>query len=204
MTVDSTSEPKDPETAPPAKRFGWFHSATNIINLLLVTFTLGAVAAAFWQGSISRDVAKRQLRAYVFMDGGKLNWEQGAPTATLSINYKNTGATPAYKFRIGVTYMFESPDLQGALQVPGWEQTVGYTDLGPNSVLETSDPSIPMPQGETSSWITGSRHLYISTRIEYDDAFDEHHITTNRFRFIASQADGAVVVNQQALGSTSD
>lgn len=64
-----------------------------IVTLLLAFF-------GFWQVIVSRDTARRQLRAYVTILGGavRLATVDGRPGFWFNVELKNSGLTPGYQF----------------------------------------------------------------------------------------------------------
>ncbi|HXQ53805.1 MAG TPA: hypothetical protein VN802_22125 [Stellaceae bacterium] len=157
----------------------------------LVLMTGFLAAAAFWQGAIARDVARRQLRAYV----------TGAPLFTFAFDEKtrpavrvsltNSGQTPAHHLR-------ERYKVDLLSHPPG---------PGMNLPIITSEFSAPMvlhPKGEpfffraicdrdfTEEEISrirdGSARIYIYGELIYCDAFNtERH--TRFFYSITADAE---------------
>ena len=86
-----------------AVSFRYLPSPTELVgdtgaDRWLVFATVLLAVFAFWQGWISRDTARRQLRAYVCIYGGSIILRQAAQQIFLEgyVTLKNFGDTPAY------------------------------------------------------------------------------------------------------------
>lgn len=80
------------------------------------------------QSTISSDTAKRQFRAYVQYESGKLSISKDGQSYTIFIEIKNTGQTPAYSVRhwIGAAVMDRVPDPLSYFYPPNVLRPGGY------------------------------------------------------------------------------
>jgi hypothetical protein len=104
-----------------------------LFNLLLVGVTVGLIGVGALTIRKMRDTEQRQLRAYVFIDGGSFKVagrRPGNPRLQGHIDLKNFGQTPAYDFRI-------------------------WTGVG---VFDTENVPLPESVGQTSGTIGPGAH----------------------------------------------
>ncbi|HEV2594168.1 MAG TPA: hypothetical protein VGU01_03085 [Sphingomicrobium sp.] len=158
-------------------------SAASGLAVAIFTWRLFVVGrdqhrAVMESNSISRDTARRQLRAYVGCVGAEAHGIDGSAALQITIKFRNAGQTPAHGLSAkGGCRMFQYP--------------------GPTTFNEVSDhihaPSTLVPGGETLKTETapitavqkrdlfaGKYALYAYGQATYTDVFGEQHVTHYR------------------------
>jgi len=134
--------------------------------------------------SVMRWAARRQLRAYIFLDPAKEFTFVRRPSTTatmeVEIHVKNLGATPAHDV-IGESWV-----TLDVWPMPADFSFTGPLDDGPRSpdVIPPggrshfhTGSSRPLTAEEFAAVQSGALRVYIYGAIRYKDAFDRHHWT---------------------------
>lgn len=153
------------------KLIAWSPALLALITAILAFFTY-----RLW--SATKETAKRQLRAYVFMkleDGAKMLYDaNGCLTAPLII--KNFGQTPAYDFiswlHIGL-YKFP---LDTKLDQPSYLPTASKAPIAPSDIFrqyailpaQLNDAEVEAIRNKTAS-------IFVCGEVIYHDAFKIRH-----------------------------
>jgi hypothetical protein len=144
---------------------------------LLVVATLLLALFGFWQVMVSRDTARRQLRAYVFVSGAKIiHGITDNSIIEAHVEIKNSGQTPAYKMMavIGLTFDTYPPPQSITLTVPDQNYLSLRTriDLGPGdkTFTDTHAGRLLTPL-EKDSLVAGTKAIWVYGEIRYRDAF---------------------------------
>ena len=123
------------------------------------------------QRQLAEDTAERQLRAYVFVDGGSLilmTTDQGRMFIQGRVVLKNFGQTPGYKFatwtRMDVLET-KSPVFRDDLE--GFGESV----IGPGSKRHVPVVRGPIDTADLQAIRRGTKSIFIWGRIDYVDAF---------------------------------
>lgn len=161
------------------------HSEATVELTLLLFIATAVLAAITWYLALGAErTARRQLRAYVFVQSAGIKRVAigGTPQATILV--KNSGQTPAYDVRIafgiaGVKNVQELEDL--AKKNYGATRIVGPVHL---SHGETLSPSCffggALNPAMWESLTAAKVKLYVHGRIDYTDIFGKKHWTTLR------------------------
>lgn len=164
----------------------WIAGASTIAVAIAIYLTIEA-------NSISRDTAKRQLRAYIGMSVGGIE-HFGTHDPVIAFTMTNSGETPAYRFRliykVDVCTESERPDIPdiSALEGKPFEQVApGAGDL-------------------TRCWFgkmltrklrrdiyRGRLHVYITGIAEYEDAFGDRYLYRFRRRNVKTHAQHGLI-----------
>jgi hypothetical protein len=158
--------------APLERPEGW----AVIVGLL----TLGAVC---YQALLSRDTARRQLRAYVCVSGATIAFRQlDAPD--IKVDMRNGGLTPAYEMRYWIGISIGSYPLNQPLPSPPVDFQTGASVMPPSGVeFMPAQWSHPIPIGILSELGTPKRTLYVHGKATYMDAFGKKRFTEFRLMF---------------------
>jgi hypothetical protein len=162
--------------------------ATLISLIVYACITHGQLIAIRETNWISRDVAQKQLRAYVGIEPSFLENLAPNSTTTVSFSVTNFGQTPAYNSRIYSDVQILPYPFPESLAFP-FAPPLG-TKFGSVSAIY---PHSPLPAGkkmdrsltrdEALAVYEGSKsRLYAGGTLFYDDIFNKSHCT----RFFAS------------------
>jgi hypothetical protein len=138
-------------------------------------------SAAETQVGVAKDTEQRQLRAYLYVDHDMINARE--KTATVNINIRHAGATPAYKIRLD-TYMVTGRYMVGEIQMPDVTSTsVGGVRHSNYSILFGDRPQIgeeasfigPSEEAMRAVWskdpLIGDNRIYVYGVLRYFDVF---------------------------------
>lgn len=146
----------------------------SLLNILLVIATFGLFGVGFWQGSISRMTAKRQLRAYITVKGTQMFATQNGievdPPRQIfagcvpgcKTQFANSGQTPAYDV-----------ELSGAIGFVKWP--VNPADLKAIPIPTRGSKSIIGPGGMTTKWDIQKEDLPALTRDDIEGLIKGTH-----------------------------
>lgn len=116
--------------------------------------------------------ARRELKAYVFVETQEIAWSGSAPpgesVAVAKVFLKNYGQTPAYGLRVLLDVVtqpeFKPREPAAPLQPAG--------TLGPGATFKT-EVQFRMPDARHADLREGRTKLFVYGRVEYEDAFKE-------------------------------
>jgi hypothetical protein len=146
---------------------GW-----STVTLAFVTTILAIFTYKLW--SATKDTAKRQLRAYVFMkleDGQDMFYN---PNGCLSIALitKNFGQTPAYDISCTLQMALHKFPLTTTLPHHKYEQIASKSPLAPtDKVYHGITLGDKLTQGELDNILAGKAAIFIWGEVIYFDAF---------------------------------
>jgi hypothetical protein len=158
------------------------NAAMSLLNSFLIVLTLAAVVAAFVQVALTNRTARRQLRAYVFLDAGEVTWNPADKTASFIARFRNGGQTPAFNYQCGVEFVIAEPTFKGYWQVRDMVAGRTITTFGHGGCHEVPGAPIPLSEQDLPRWLAGEKDLFVFSRVEYDDVFGRRHKLCNRFR----------------------
>lgn len=173
--------------------------------VLALTLALTAVAAyaALRTVHTMRDTAKRELRAYVNYDTGRISGTLGieGETSLVRIQIKNFGQTPAYRLRArNAVARLPWPPEEESFILPDEPNSFGV--LGPTHhftmVRRLPDPAFPI--GTLELLRRGEVAIFVYGEIEYEDAFGNPHTTTFRVMHggpIGTRTDGVLSAHER-------
>lgn len=181
--TDEKAEPDGKAHEEKATTERWLIGLTGL--LVLFTAILALYTAKLWSATDklvkgAQDTARRQLRAYVFVDRAEItSIDSGdAPIATIVI--KNSGQTPAYGLtQVGGIAIGESFDT---LTHPIGPHGISKTSLSPGGITQhfNSAPG-PLSTEEKSVLHAGTKTLWVYGEVHYKDAFGMERFTNYRF-----------------------
>lgn len=185
-------------SAPPPARspvaevrpIGGWSTADKLALAALLALVAQAVAliATLW---VTRVTGRRQLRAFVgpetfnLLEGTILKPPDASKTNVPGavVQIKNSGATTAYKVRIGTRIDVLEPVNEGTIVLPPLADVFASV-LGPNvQSSSTAWFARPLTAGEIADVHAGARAIYLSGRIEYRDTFKKKRFTTFRLQY---------------------
>jgi hypothetical protein len=145
--------------------------------------------AAEDQVIISQDIAKRQLRAYVFVDKARITLDGNILRG--SVDVRNAGQTPAYDLttKSGI----QTQEVQKPFDALPFENVeLSRTILGPNGIIRPHAELIVPPDNTVAipAFREGRGIIYYSGQVEYRDAFDRVWVLD--FRLRSSSFDGKI------------
>jgi hypothetical protein len=128
----------------------------------------------------AEDTARRQLRAYVFLDQMTIADPLGTPR--ISIRIKNFGSTPAYSVVFWCEGALREYPLTGGL-VRSRAQDAPISDIGPTGALQTDILwDAPIQEPDKAALTSRTKAIYVFGRIDYRDSFGQRWFS--EFRFI--------------------
>jgi hypothetical protein len=190
---------------------GWrniFKNPVNVFTGIIAIFTILLFGAGSWQVCISRDTARRQLRAYVSIEtiyihnigiepppiqgqgpiqpGPWIYKPDIGPIFTITI--KNFGQTPAYETSHWTHICFREFPLTSNLVVPPipFRPKTTIPPGAPIQVIPNMDR--PLTSEQITQLKTGTHAVYILGEITYKDAFGEPRYT--KFRYFYNKYSG--------------
>jgi hypothetical protein len=156
------------------------------------TFALFAATIALWRSTSSlwdagerqlkhlETTAERQLRAYVFGNGGGINIQRGGNVpgqrwlATVNFEFKNFGQTPAYKCG---AFMKSEMLPAGTKEFP-IDATESESVIGPGGTFE-KHVNVRFLYDDLTEFYKHSKRIYVWGQVTYMDAFEK----PRHFRF---------------------
>lgn len=158
------------------------------VNALMAASTFALFIATAWLVWITREGSRRQLRAYVLVEGCKLTkGKDDSPVVRLVT--KNFGQTPAHDVVTWVGTRVDEHPLQSELPDPGDAVRAHPSIIGPGSFQESF---VPVTRQNWAQWeLIRAKEgaVYVWGRVKYTDAFRKKR--TTRFRLML-QGDHAI------------
>jgi len=160
------------------------------LTFWLVIATLGSAFILFGataiQAWLTRDTAKRELRAYISILAKITSLDAEDPIRA-QVLISNSGKTPAYRLRVFAGIKFPEAPVEADLTGPLGSQS--SNDVGPG---DRTDFFVQAPrqltEAEKSEIRAGSKAIYVYGIITYDDAFRRRQFT--KFRYMMGGAVG--------------
>lgn len=161
----------------------------SILTFLLVLVTIGMLIATMKIVKITRETAKRQLRAYVsarLADGEEVFLDDNECLSTPLI-IENYGQTPAYNFRKSAFAGFFRYPLEDALDPPDYRGgSIAHIPPGQKVRMYPTLPR-PLNGSEVEAIKTKKGCFCVWGYLEYTDIFN--NLQTSGFRMLATGAD---------------
>lgn len=152
------------------------------VTLLLVVVTgfLWSTTKRLVQGA--EDTAKRQLRAYISAEPTAARDAEGkAIDNVVAVYFKNTGQTPARKFKQWTVCKFDKFPRETGFDERPQDITYSETIIHPDGDRWII-PTLPdMTDKIKTSLASGKYAIYIFGEGTYEDVFGAPHVTTFRF-----------------------
>jgi hypothetical protein len=143
------------------------------LSLIFVTFreTRRAADAGFEANEIARTSSERQLRPYIGLESGGLEYSAFGAWPTVRVFLKNFGQTPAYDFRAGINVVVRPQGHRIATNGP--DESIATSELAPTQgfmlVSEQSEPEAGRMDENPDA------RLYAVISCEYKDTFGKRH-----------------------------
>lgn len=154
--------------------------------------TEDAVITANESLELQRDIAKRQLRAYICVEAMEVLFRRGQPVAV--VTFKNTGQTPAYDVHGWMALDVKVYPMTVALPVPT-NPGIGHPKLtlGTDATVEYEQGlSRTLPDEEIRILGTQNGTVVAYGQLRYKDTFGDEWYTS--YRLIAGGYLGAKVI----------
>ena len=152
-----------------------------------------ATRAADQSVAETKATAQRQLRAYVFVERILLT-EHGIDNSTyISIKIRNTGQTPAYKFRIW-TQIEYNPDRMATFDpytLPDRQGKFARMDIGGGIMRSSPYARNAQDFGNKQELLLNDTYAHAFGRISYIDCFEKER--KGRFHFLGRVRAGGIV-----------
>jgi hypothetical protein len=163
----------------------WTRALLGDTQVWLVVGTIGTLllaAFALWQAIISRQTARRQLRAYVFARPHRaFNVDDRNVTAQVYTIIGNKGSTFAHKVErsVGICIL-PGPVPERFEDLGPLMREEGVLDLAPGVEGVVIRNLHPLSEDELAKVMTeeGKLRIYAFGKIIYQDAFGKRHTTT--------------------------
>jgi hypothetical protein len=185
IAVEVTNLP--PPAATPHPRTDWAEviAAGATVLLALVTWMLWLATRALVRGA--DETAKRELRAYVFVNNPWIEHVERNQQPVAHVPFKNYGRTPAYKIRATLNIDIGADFAEVPEPNPLPDSAAGH--LGPGADLQTLCAlHRPLTATDPASLDAGHLTLFAYGEIHYVDAFKQAHWT--KFRIMIGGSAG--------------
>ena len=147
--------------------------------------SVGVSAIATWflfrTFRLTRVSAEKQLRAYLNVFEVQADWKQdeglGQHRASISIQIKNTGQTPAHNVMSWMGYVSSKREPKEFGELEADSPAVA----GPGQSFWMADEITAIGEDKVIEWQRGRETLYVWGKITYVDAFDEPRETLFRY-----------------------
>ena len=140
-----------------------------------------AAAAALDSNAIARENAKKELRAYLFVEKIKLEKHPHTGEVNIIVRLKNFGQTPASNIKYYVTHAYVVDEHSGRF-LPTEQSITSYiSPIGPSGCTDVAH-GIEMASQEWKTFVRGGYKLYSFGKFIYTDAFGDRHGTWFRLR----------------------
>jgi hypothetical protein len=184
-----------------AKRFKEQMSLTDQI-MQRITDTAYAMKDSARAQKINADAARKELRAYAFMNSATIHDFEIGKTPMVEVVIANSGRTPAHDV---VMWMAARSLRTGAVKFDRPEDTSGFS-RGPIPPGGDKPMTIhwdsPVREGEAMEFARGERAIYVFGEVTYTDVFGEKHHT--RFRLCHEHTRRVGAFGTMAEGNDAD
>jgi hypothetical protein len=165
-------------------------TAKATVALAILTLTLAAGTFGLWFSTrrlvrSTEKTAERQLRAYVFVDGGSIILNQ-LGFWNIQIAFKNFGQTPAYRHSTwigGEVLPFGHTSFPQPTPLP---QRKGESIVGPTARFDIKTDPIKLVGEEYKEITGGTKAFFVWGGCDYTDAFGVRRFFIFRMRIMVS------------------
>ncbi len=160
-----------------------------ILSVIALIVSITSAGFAYWQLTIAKDTAQKQLRAYVYASPNTLYHLGENPTQGY-LTVRNGGHTFANKVSREVGINVLSKDIPNSFEKLGrLKREPGYMTLGPNT---GADDVIyreyrVLTDDEIKQINSGDKRIYVFGKITYEDIYDIRHETTFCFMYYGNE-----------------
>jgi hypothetical protein len=141
-----------------------------------------ATAAANGSANITRLIGERQLRAYLVAISPTITYDDRSHEYRLTVQFKNTGQTPAYQVRVLSDVAVTNP--HGADFALSRGQWSNYGVVGPHQTA--TEAAVIASQFFNAEYemryALNELGIFAFGRVEYVDAFNQRRVTKYRYR----------------------
>jgi hypothetical protein len=198
------------QNASDAHNYEWwakFFNDLKVTDVLLTIFTgvLAVYTAALfyatrelWKAGERQIIhleatAKRQLRAYVFIQSAEVRLVNNDTAVMALMVLKNFGQTPGYQFKTWTNIRIGDINEQAfGERKPAAQDSI----IGPSADLSAPSQFIPITQAERDAVNSGTKKIYVWGEAVYTDAFG----TGRKFIYKGYNSGLEVVVNENITG----
>jgi hypothetical protein len=153
---------------------------TERVAWFALLFAAVAAAAAWWTVKVMRDTAKRELRAYVYVDEAKIVDFDNDKKATVRLKLKNSGRTPAYDLaQVAARVTRPLGDQSPFPTIDGPTEDGSNTIVNPDGIFVVPVKFDYDPL-QMVAIRNGAVNFYVFGTIWYKDAFDRPQQATFR------------------------
>jgi hypothetical protein len=196
-TGHSNETKKSKKTVTKPKNFFGVRSgrAAILVSIISALFTGMSVMYSHRQFDLEREIAHKELRAYIVFKDILMTSKADADTLTFEARFVNAGHTPAYKSARYVMCDLDTVEFfeRSRKFAYKYEQAVE----GPNidfSVFGRLNVSSPVVRNAIE---TGKVAPFVNISIRYEDIFGEEHFTIVCFRNDIQNKGGEIVYNYE-------
>lgn len=129
-------------------------------TLLIAIFTIALASFSLWQTVITRDSARRQVRAYIGVKNGSVTLFNNNTTAVADIEFTNTGQSPAYEFSTWLKIKIDAPDASPFGEELSVAERTGSSILLPGESVHCRVP-LDISPGELPELGAGATSLFV-------------------------------------------
>jgi len=166
------------KAADAASDSAWWAWAGGVLGMLSLAGVCAALALAFHSNWIARDTAKRQLRAYIHVEGLSIRDVSVGKIPRGHVRFINAGQTPAYNVSIRSHLIYLPEELDGAMKIDACERDFS---LGPGRTHNAyPNGAFPIGTDMLNNFKIGAISIFIFGEIKYTDAFGTKQITCFR------------------------
>lgn len=137
-----------------------------------------AAIAAEQAHTAAQETAKRQLRAYLFLEPDLVIKVLASGVVKVDFSVKNSGQTPAANFwfdqRVEV---IQRRKARGAFQAFDRVDSTGTSTLGPDRVVECMFDDHPLSEADAAALKAGDKDLLVTGCLFYEDVFGDRQHT---------------------------
>lgn len=160
-------------------------TAYATVSLAGITALLALFTAFLWWKTRelvmdAKDSAQRQLRAYVSVETGEMEYVNGA-IANFQVIFYNAGQTPAHGFRQFVSIGVRDFPFRDKLDQTVKDPDGGVSILHPGAKVLSSIAQPVIDETMRKEVTDGRSAFYLWGSAIYKDAFDREHVTIFRF-----------------------
>lgn len=142
-------------------------------------FAAAAAARAAQQSvNFAENTGKRQLRAYLTIDGARASCISTVTNIKPQVVIKNVGQTPAYSVRACVC--IENAPRSDPPPITKLVPFISDAVIGPGSSIELGCAPIQLTVPEFEAVRSGGNAIFVWGRVEYKDVFGQLHYLTYR------------------------
>jgi len=159
--------------------YQWTDEPTSVFTAFIALFAFLLTVGGGYYVYMTRAIARRQLRAYVFIAQTEINGVAAATQPVSQLVIRNTGQTPAHGVMVYGNMVFDEFPLTKDLPVLVFsDPQLTKENLGPNSERYKWDYALtPLTETQIAQMNAGTHALYVYGEIRYRDVFKKKRTT---------------------------